>query len=136
MGDILKKQINIPIYDLELDLFYGDIKDILPEVYKMFGRNLDIDEYTNAYAFSAERKSSDGYIHKKLGIILKKDTNIFTIHHEAIHVSMFALEFVNLDISKSNHEALTYLVTFIAKSVDDSIKKWEKNRTIKQSKDI
>ena len=136
MSDILKTKIEIPIYNIGIDLYYGDMDNILPVVQSEFITQLMIDEYTAAYTTFAERKVG-GLIHKKLVIVISSNRDdLFTIHHECIHAAMFALEHVGVNVTMSKHESLTYLVTFIAEEVDRKIKQWKSKRIIEQPKDI
>lgn len=136
MSKIFKKKIKVPIYNIDIELYYGDMENILPIVQGEFSSALMIDEYTAAYTTLAERKHN-GVFSKKIVIIISTGKeSLFVIHHESIHAAMFILQWVGVKITQSKHEELCYLVTYIAESINDNIFKWQNNKKEELAKDI
>ncbi len=126
----------VPMYGWPIDLYYGKASDVKEYVENKWGVCFDnFDGYCNGYTSIMGKLCKN---HKELNMFffISSETEKFspesgvngihTIHHEAIHCAWFILDYVGVHISEENHEALTYLEGYIAKTVHNKILQWKK----------
>jgi len=126
------KKFEVPIYNYPIVLCFGQNQDFIDycrKTYKQIpGENFD--DFAEGYAMQLERVKNGV---KELNLVMFiRDKDRFgntiseTVNHEAIHIAWTILEFVGISLNEQNHEALTYLVTFITREVTKNIDKWTK----------
>ena len=127
--------IKIPIYEDNLELYYGsgsDFKSVIERKYNETFYNLDA--YCNGYSAMLEKVSGE-FVNIHMVLFINDNSNILgyseinTIHHESIHIAWYILDRVGVKVEKNNHESLTYLEGYLAKIVCDKINKWKKQQT-------
>lgn len=98
------------MYKTRLDYFYEpDFKKGAKIVKRITGQ--EIRDGGNAGYFWSKIDSME------IPFIWLQEKNLSTIAHEAVHAAWFILDDVGVKISADNHEALTYLVSYIIKNI-------------------
>jgi len=105
-------RIDCIIYPVEIGVFYTTTKA------DKWGKEKGIvfdHEGNEAWTDAPEDEDGNPYF---LAYI-PKHVDIPVISHECMHLAMFVLDYVGVDISPDNHEALCYLQEYILKKVLD-----------------
>ena len=124
MKKLYGKTIQIPIYDDEVSILYGDKESAVKWISSKYGDDIKISKATQAFCFTENNKEYDVpaviYIGKK-----KNDWKYIT--HELIHYGMDLLDDRNVYIDGEyveGQEPLCYIVGYLAEKIQNT--KWFK----------
>lgn len=107
-------KIRVSIYNFDIFLYVCNYDEYRESILKKFKYDLGDD-----LAYGAEHLAMEDINGNRFSIIRINEYNdtpeyYTTIFHESIHCAMFILGRVGVVVTEENHEALTYLVDFIA----------------------
>jgi hypothetical protein len=106
-------------------LLNTNIKDIcksLEDEFKIDLSNLH-DAEGGALILENEKESI-----KVFSIILTPNCKVNTIYHEALHMSWYILDYFGVALDANNHEAQTYLQSYIGDEIIKFLKTLKKNK--------
>ena len=104
----------VPVYNIPIHcIFAGNEKQYAREIFKV---NYELGENNQAEVDIIDSPKGVRFV-----MVLPKKHSHKTILHESIHMSWFVLDFVQQEIEKDNHEALTYLTEFIFENVNKKL---------------
>ena len=109
------KKINVDVYNQQIKVFES-FKSVRKWISK---KENEVDENENAElenlmnfstGFAGIVKTIDGTNH---WVIALEEKNIITLTHESLHMAYMMLDFIGVEHTVDNHEALCYLHHFI-----------------------
>lgn len=116
-----RSKIKIPIYDSEIILILTD--DVFASTKKVMKKNGQVDpNFTRekcASAYTLYDDSDIGYY----TIILPRKLDMFLLIHESQHTGNIILDHHEVIYDINNHDAFTYLVSFIGEHIYNKIGK-------------
>lgn len=100
---MFKRKLNIPIFDLTLNVIIAD----------------SIEEYANKYniEFSTTHAEAIAFIHNSQFNVLFVSTDIDIIAHEAIHIKNMIFDHVHMKLDTDNDEFEAYFTGWLVKQI-------------------
>ena len=107
---MIKKEINIPIFDATVVLFHGEHADVEEAVNKKY---VDANFENTSYHYGHYlRIESDERI--DMCIMLYDCSTHEHVYHESLHAAYDIIDHIGIGIDVNNHELLAYLMNYIA----------------------
>lgn len=106
--------VDCDIYPVEIGIFtdfeecvaWHEVRGLSPQINNILGK-------------AWQHQSPDG--HEYFIAFIPEGSSIGTISHEALHLAIWVLDFVGVEVDVTNHEALCYLHQYIFESVHDAV---------------
>lgn len=115
-----------PYNDCEIGIVIGNtIKDSLQYIEKNYKLDLKDQYKSDGYAIKIV---NDTTLETRFFVCLQYDTVTKIVVHESLHISWFFLEWLGIEVTVDNHEALAYLQEYIFKSIMEIYNKNKKSK--------
>ena len=115
-----EKKIKIPIFNTDMFIIYGNRDDVAEGMNKKYeGLN-----FTNTSNHNGHYQVLRNGEFRDMCVIIYEGYEDQYIYHESLHAAYDILDYVGVEVTVNDDEALAYLMEYIADQVLRTLKKW------------